>query len=108
MTMEMKGQYNLTDIVPALQGTINELKNTVSSINSKNGTLGLLMNDRKLYDDLNGSTNRLNQVLLSAEILFDDIRLHPKRYLNVSVFGGKNAGEPITSPATKDTTRSRN
>jgi phospholipid/cholesterol/gamma-HCH transport system substrate-binding protein len=63
------------------------------------------MNDRALYDRLDNMTNRLDKVALSAEILFDDIRVHPKRYVNISVFGGKNKGEPLTSPAVKDTLR---
>jgi phospholipid/cholesterol/gamma-HCH transport system substrate-binding protein len=61
------------------------------------------MNDRKIYDNLNGVSQRLDKVALSAEILFDDIRVHPKRYVNISVFGGKKGAEPITSPAPKDT-----
>ena len=41
------------------QATINELKSTVSSFNSSKGTLGLLMNDRAIYDRLDNMTNRL-------------------------------------------------
>lgn len=103
VTTSRLANANIEGIVNALQGTITELKNTVSNINSDKGTLGLLMNDRKLYDQMDGTTQRLNKTLLSAEILFDDIRLHPKRYVNVSVFGGNKGGEPITSPGVKDT-----
>ena len=94
---------NIEGMVSALQGAVGELKNTISNLNSDKGTLGLLMNDRKLYDQLDGITNRMNKTALSAEILFDDIRLHPKRYVNISVFGSKKGGEPITSPGVKDT-----
>jgi phospholipid/cholesterol/gamma-HCH transport system substrate-binding protein len=103
VTTSKLANANIEGVVAALQATINELKGTVSNINSNKGTLGLLMNDRKLYDDLNGSTKNLNRTLLSMEILLDDIRLHPKRYLNISLFGGGNKGEPITSPGVKDT-----
>jgi len=96
---------NIEGMVSALQSTINQLQSTIGKFNNNNGTLGLLMNDRALYDKLEGNTTRLNQGLLSLEILLDDIRLHPKRYLNISVFGGKKAAEPITSPAAKDTVR---
>lgn len=86
--------------VAALQSTIDQLKTTVTrldaNINNNNGTLGKLMNDKQLYDQLNKSA-------LSLEILLDDLRLHPKRYVNISVFGGKNKGEPLTSPSAKDT-----
>jgi len=77
VTTSRLANANIEGTVAALQGTINELKNTISRFNTNSGTLGLLMNDRKLYDDLNGTTNRLNKVLLGAEILFDDIRIHP-------------------------------
>jgi phospholipid/cholesterol/gamma-HCH transport system substrate-binding protein len=103
VTTSRLANANIEGTVAALQGTINELRNTVSKFNTNEGTLGLLMNDRKLYDNLQNNVNRLNSTILSAEILFDDIRLHPKRYLNFSVFGGKNKAEPITSPAAKDT-----
>ena len=103
VTTSRLANANIEGTVAALQGTINELKSTISRFNTNNGTLGLLMNDRVLYDKLDATTNRLNQAGLSLEILLDDIRIHPKRYLNFSVFGGKNKGEPITSPGAKDT-----
>jgi phospholipid/cholesterol/gamma-HCH transport system substrate-binding protein len=79
-----------------LRGTINEMKGMVSRINSPNGTLGALLNDKKLYD-------QLNRAALGLEILLDDVRVHPKRYVNISVFGGKKGADALTSPAVKDT-----
>ncbi len=64
-------------------------------MNSKDGTLGALINDKALY-------NKLNDAILSAEILMDDLRTHPKRYVNLSIFGKKDKTGPITSPAIKD------
>lgn len=107
VTTSRLANANIEGMVSALQGTIAELQKTVGRFNSNNGTLGLLMNDRALYDKLEGNTMRINQAILSLEILLDDIRLHPKRYLNISVFGGKKGAEPITSPAAKDTTAQR-
>lgn len=94
---------NIEGVVSALQSTVGELRTTVSRFNTNDGTLGLLMNDRQLYNKLNDVSGRLDKVALSAEILFDDIRVHPKRYVNISVFGGKKGAEPLTSPAPKDT-----
>ena len=94
---------NIEGVVEAMRSTIGELQSTISKFNTNNGTLGLMMNNRQLYDKLNSMSGRLDKVALSAEILFDDIRIHPKRYVNISVFGGKNTAEPITSPAPKDT-----
>lgn len=86
----------LQSAIAELGGTITQLKGTVSRINSPNGTLGALLNDKKLYD-------QFNRVALSLEILLDDVRIHPKRYVNVSVFGGKAKTDALTSPSAKDT-----
>ena len=87
---------DLQSTINEFKGTATELKNTITQLNSKDGSLGLLMNDRKLYD-------QINKVALSAEILVDDIRLHPKRYVNISLIGGRSKPDPITSPSLKDT-----
>lgn len=86
----------LQDAVGELRNTIVELKGTVAKVNSPDGSLGALLNDRKMYDNL-------NRTLLSLEILLDDVRVHPKRYVNISVFGGKSKPDPLTSPVIKDT-----
>jgi phospholipid/cholesterol/gamma-HCH transport system substrate-binding protein len=103
VTTSKLANANIEGTVSALQATIGELKNTIAGLNSKNGSLGLLMNDRELYDKLNNVADRLNKAALSAEITLDDLRLHPKRYVNISLIGGKTKSEPLTSPAVKDT-----
>ncbi|MDR3694884.1 MlaD family protein [Mucilaginibacter sp.] len=59
-----------------------DLQATISKINTNNGTLGMLLNDRQVYDNLQNATNNLNS-------LFIDIKAHPKKYVSFSVFGGK-------------------
>ena len=81
--------------IDTLQATINELKNVLSKFNTNEGTLGLLMKDRKLYD-------QLNSLLLGVEILFDDIRVNPKRYTGSVIFNRKDKTGPLTSPSKKD------
>lgn len=98
---------NIEGTFAALNAAVNDLKSMVSNLNSKNGSLGLLMNDRELYDRLNNITERVHKAALSAEITIDDFRLHPKRYVNISLFGGRNKGEPLSSPAVKDTVPGR-
>ena len=93
---EQLARLELEKTMDTLQSAIGQLKSTLTKINSNDGTLGALINDRQLY-------NRLSDAVLSAEILIDDLRAHPKRYVNVSVFGKKDKGGALTSPAKKDT-----
>ena len=83
-------------VIDTLSKTISHLKAVVAKIDSKDGSLGALINDRALY-------NKLYDAILSAEILMDDLRSNPKRYVNLSVFGKKDKDGPLTSPAKKDT-----
>ena len=54
------------------------------------------MNDKTLY-------NNLSNTLKSANILLDDLRVHPKRYVNISVFGKKDKSGPLMSPLSDST-----
>jgi phospholipid/cholesterol/gamma-HCH transport system substrate-binding protein len=77
----------------SLDSTLTEFN---AKISSKEGSLGLLLNDTKVYDNLASTSNKLN-------ILLDDIRVHPKRYLSFSVFGRRDKGNYITTPLIDDT-----
>lgn len=81
----------IPETVESLQTTVNELKGLVEKINSSNGTLGLMLNDKKLYQNLESTARSLN-------ILLDDVRVHPKRYVNISVFGKKDKSGPLMAP----------
>lgn len=93
---EKLSRLNLQQTMDTLESAISQMKNTIAKLSSKDGTLGALINDKKLY-------NKLTDVILSAEILMDDLRAHPKRYVNLSVFGKKDKGGALTSPSIKDT-----
>lgn len=64
-----------------LQRVSSQLDDVAKKINSKEGSLGLLINDKELYENLNGTVTSLNA-------LTGDMKANPKRYLNFSVFGG--------------------
>ena len=83
-------------VIDTLSRTISQLKAVVAKMDSKDGTLGALINDKAVY-------NKLYDAILSAEILMDDLRANPKRYVNLSIFGRKDKDGPLTSPSKKDT-----
>ncbi len=87
---------NLKNTLDTLNKAVNNFKNGSEKINSKDGSLGLLLNDKTLYNNLEATANKLN-------ILLDDIRVHPKRYVGISIFGKKDKGNYITAPLIDDT-----
>ena len=73
-----------------VQGTLSKVNQTLESahqftekLNSNQGSLGLLMNDTKLYDNLTSTMSH-------ADSLVIDLKAHPKRYVHFSVFGRKD------------------
>lgn len=62
--------------------TVANLDKLMARIESGDGTLGKLVNDEKLYTNLSNASREL-------DLLLQDFRLNPKRYVNVSVFGKK-------------------
>jgi len=81
----------IAETVESIKNTMSRLEAGISKIDSKDGTLGLLLNDRQLYDEVR-RTNR------SLTILLDDLRVNPKRYINISLFGGKDKKGPLKAP----------
>ena len=94
---EKLSNLNLQSTIDSLQLALAQIKASMLRITNNNGTLGALINDKQLY-------NKINDAVLSLEILADDLRAHPKRYVNISVFGRKDKSVPLTSPLKKDTT----
>jgi phospholipid/cholesterol/gamma-HCH transport system substrate-binding protein len=87
----LKNFKNLSDSLSQapIKSTIDQLNITskqLASISEKidkgEGSAGKLINDKELYDNLTKSSAQL-------ELLLKDVRENPKRYVNVSVFGGK-------------------
>jgi len=65
-----------------LSGRLKQLENILTKIENGEGTLGKLNTNDTLYQNLQHSIGNLDE-------LIKDIKANPKRYLNVTVFGGK-------------------
>lgn len=72
----------LSSTLASLQSTAASLDNIMSKLEKGDGSLGQLINDKQLYSNLNSASREL-------DLLLQDFRLNPKRYVNVSVFGKK-------------------
>ena len=83
---------NLGQIVKNLEKTLVNVDKLMSDVQSGKGTFGKMIKDESLYNNLDKTSKEL-------ELLLQDVRLNPTRYVNVSLFGKKN--KPYTSP--KDT-----
>lgn len=74
------------DYAAAMQrvdSTLANVKQLTDRLTSKDNTVGLLLNDPALYNNLNATT-------ANAASLLEDLRLHPKRYVHFSLFGRKD------------------
>ena len=70
-------------ITSNLNELVSNLNTITKSLKDSEGTAGQLINDKSIYKNLENATNELN-------ILIEDIKLNPGRYINFSVFGKKN------------------
>ena len=96
-TTSKLAKADIEKVIKGLEDAVNNLNQVTAKVNSKDGTLGLLLNDKKLYTNLENSARSLN-------ILLDDLRVNPKRYVNISLIGRKNKGGYLDAPLT-DTTK---
>ena len=69
------------------QATVTRVDNVVDTVQSiltnREGTLGLLMNDKNLYQ-------HIDSTVVSVDSLVTDLKANPKRYVHFSLFGGKD------------------
>ena len=84
-------KLDLEKTLNTLNATVGDLKTSLGKLNTKDGTAGMLLNDVKLYNNLAATANKLN-------VLLDDVKTNPKRYISFSVFGKKAKGEALVVP----------
>jgi phospholipid/cholesterol/gamma-HCH transport system substrate-binding protein len=74
---------DISDLTNNLNKLVKNLNKVSKNLNNSNGTMGMLIQDKSIYENLEKATNELN-------ILIEDVKLNPSRYVNFSVFGKKN------------------
>lgn len=85
-TQQLTANLSAVDVAQMMAKVDQTLKNVedmTNKLNSNEGTLGLLMRDRQLY-------NNLTSTAADADSLLIDFKAHPKRYIHFSVFGKKD------------------
>jgi phospholipid/cholesterol/gamma-HCH transport system substrate-binding protein len=73
----------LNATIANLDATVGKLNQVISGVDNGQGSLGKLMKDEQLYNNLNAASTNLNS-------LIEDMKANPKRYINFSVFGKNN------------------
>lgn len=68
------------DLVGTVESTVNSLNAVLASVNDESGSVGKLLNDPELYDNLASASENLSALLA-------DLKENPKRYVHFSVFG---------------------
>jgi phospholipid/cholesterol/gamma-HCH transport system substrate-binding protein len=82
-TMSAKmAQVDIAKTVTDLQATIKKFDNVMASIENGEGSIGKLLKDEKLYQNLSGASKQMEELL-------EDMKLNPKRYVHFSLFGKK-------------------
>ena len=97
--MEKAGQAmdEFKNTISSTQKSIKNLEELTSRLNNDNGTVAKLLTDPELYDNLNFLSKNLG-------LLSQDLRLNPKRYVNLSLIARKGSGYvvPVEDPAFKE------
>lgn len=73
---------NIQETLNNANKAMTDLQVAINKINNGTGSIGLLLNDDKLYNNLNNSAANLDKLMI-------DLKSNPKRYVSFSVFGGK-------------------
>jgi phospholipid/cholesterol/gamma-HCH transport system substrate-binding protein len=76
-------EIDVASTMSKVDATLANVQQMTSTLNSNEGTLGLLMHDPGLYNNLNATMHDADQLMI-------DLKAHPKRYVHFSVFGKKD------------------
>jgi phospholipid/cholesterol/gamma-HCH transport system substrate-binding protein len=88
------GKLAESNLVTEIEGVVNNLNDVLASVNDKNGSIGKMLSDAELYDNLTSASNNLS-------VLLEDLKENPSRYVQVSVFAGKNPEHKVAKAKAK-------
>lgn len=75
-------QANIRTLVNNAQNTIDNANSVIKSVNEGHGTVGQLMQNDSLY-------NNLNKTIESLDVLINDVKQNPSKYINITIFKRK-------------------
>jgi phospholipid/cholesterol/gamma-HCH transport system substrate-binding protein len=73
---------NFKETIDNANKAVADLQASIAKINNGTGSLSLLLNDEKLYNNLNNAASNLDKLMV-------DFKANPKRYVSFSIIGGK-------------------
>ncbi len=82
-------QLETGKLVTDLQNVVDRFDKIATNLDNGNGTIGKLLKDEELYNNLENASKQLQE-------LIQDLKLNPKRYVNISIFGKK--AKPYEKP----------
>jgi phospholipid/cholesterol/gamma-HCH transport system substrate-binding protein len=90
-TSKQLKDVDLAKTILEIKKVVQALGSTLNNLNNGDGTAAKLLNDSSMYKQLQGAIKSINT-------LVDDVKTHPKRYVNISVFGKKDKSTPLIKP----------
>jgi phospholipid/cholesterol/gamma-HCH transport system substrate-binding protein len=90
---------NIGKTIKNLENTLSKVNSIMADVQSGKGTFGKLVKDDALYTNFSKTSKEL-------ELLLQDLRLNPTRYVNVSLFGKKN--KPYVAPINDSVSKQKN
>ena len=76
-------KIDVDGMMAKIDHTLNNVESMTNALNSKEGTLGLLMHDKTAYNNLSSTLSHVDSLMI-------DLKAHPKRYVHFSIFGRKD------------------
>ena len=85
---------NVKNTINNLDKSLAEFDQILQKIENGEGTIGLLLNDKEMYNNLTSASKQL-------DLLIEDMKKHPKRYVTFSLLGGRRTAFDIKKDTTK-------